>query len=101
MKNFALLVLFALTTVFALSGCDKQPAEPQSGASTEVDVEKLPKIEVPKDGIEFDPSVAVAQLPEGVWTCDMSSLSHYAAHDKKDGVCPVCHMQLVQVQAKE
>jgi|SRR5690554_1008312 len=105
MKNFTLLILFALMTIFAVSGCKNDSAapatDPAAAVGAEVDPETLPKVEVPEDGIEFDPSVAVAQLPDGVWTCDMGGLSHYAAHDKKDGKCPVCHMNLVQKTAAE
>ncbi|AWV88124.1 hypothetical protein [Bradymonas sediminis] len=101
MKNLTILLLLVLSTAFALSGCKKDAPADNAGLGAEVDLDQLPKVEVPKEGIEFDPSVAVAQLPDGVWMCDMSKLSHYAAHDKKDGVCPVCHMQLVQKKATE
>lgn len=103
MKNLTILILLALTGVFAISGCKKtaptQNSDPESTASAEVDPETLPKVDVAQDGTEFDPSVAVAQLPDGVWTCDMAGLSHYASHDKKDGKCPICHMDLVQKTA--
>lgn len=103
MKNLILLVVVASMTLFAFSGCKNDGADsaanPAAELGAEVDPESLPKVDVPEDGIEFDPSVAVAQLPDGVWTCDMGGLSHYAAHDKKDGKCPVCHMNLVQKTA--
>ena len=107
MKNLDLRRVFALifTLLLAASliaGCDQKPKtsdtadEPPLGEP--VDLDKLPKVEVPEDGIKFDPSIPVAQLPDGAWTCDMGDLSHYAAMDKKDGKCPVCHMDLLQVK---
>lgn len=100
-RIFALLAVLILSAGLA-SGCDKtqssadSPEEPPMGE--EVDLDSLPKVEVPEEGVEFDPSVPVAQLPDGAWTCDMGDLSHYAAMDEKDGKCPVCHMDLQQVK---
>lgn len=107
--------LFVLLFVAAswLAGCDSKkdaPAQPESAptAATEeplgeaVDLDKLPKVEVPENGIEFNPSIPIAQLPDGAYTCDMGGLSHWSAmHKPEDGKCPVCHMDLIQVGAQD
>ena len=48
-------------------------------------------------GSKFDPPLEIAQLPAGAWYCDMGT-SHYAGTDKKDGKCPLCHMDLKHKQ---
>lgn len=50
-------------------------------------------VEVPEDGKEFDPGVEADRLPEGVWYCPMDPV-HWAQHEKGDGECPVCGMNL-------
>ncbi len=52
-------------------------------------------IEVPAGGIEIDPPLKIAQLPPGVWYCDMGT-THYARPGEGDGTCPVCGMTLIQ-----
>jgi hypothetical protein len=111
MKNLYILILLALGMTLFTSACQKNSDAAAEAKSAEtktqpeelgkaVDLEKLPTLEVPAEGTEFDPSVPVAQLPDGAWTCDMGGLSHYAAMHKKDGKCPICHMDLVQKKAE-
>ncbi len=52
------------------------------------------KVTVPKAGHKFKPPVKPAQLPDGVWYCDMGGSVHYARGTKGDGKCPLCHMKL-------
>jgi hypothetical protein len=58
----------------------------------------LPPVEVSAEGTEFEPPVQVAQLPDGVWYCDMGTV-HYARAEAGDGTCPKCGMKLVQKAA--
>lgn len=51
-------------------------------------------VAVPKDGKKFTPPIKPAQLPAGVWYCEMGGTVHYARGDKGDGKCPLCHMKL-------
>lgn len=103
----ALLILLFAAACW-LTGCEKKPdaVSPTSPAEEPigepVDLDKLPKVEVPDDGIEFNPSIPIAQLPDGAFTCDMGGLSHWSAmHKPADGKCPVCHMDLIQVGAQD
>jgi Cu(I)/Ag(I) efflux system membrane fusion protein len=55
--------------------------------------------DIPKEGKKFDPPVASASVPEGMWFCDMGT-SHWVQHEEGDGKCPVCGMHLKQKEAK-
>ncbi len=57
------------------------------------------KVTVPKEGKKFKPPIKAAQLPAGVWYCDMGTV-HYARGEKGDGKCPLCKMNLKQLAAK-
>ncbi len=57
------------------------------------------KVTVPKEGKKFKPAIKAAQLPAGVWYCDMGTV-HYARGEKGDGKCPLCKMNLKQLAAK-
>ena len=59
----------------------------------------LPMVEVSAEGTEFDPPVQAAQLPDGVWYCNMDETVHYARAEEGDGTCPKCGMKLVQKMA--
>ncbi len=67
---------------------DEKPAEKKA--------EKLALVEVTKEGNKLDPAVNPEQVPAGAWYCNMGGKVHYAAMDKGDGHCPVCHMMLSQ-----
>ncbi|MFU8803993.1 MAG: efflux RND transporter periplasmic adaptor subunit [Bradymonadaceae bacterium] len=58
-----------------------------------VRLEDLPDVEVPAEGVEFDPPVQPEQLPDFVWYCDMGTV-HWAQGDEKDRTCPLCNMTL-------
>ncbi len=97
--------LKTVTTVFlffwlsVLTGCDDKPADtatsevkaPASSASDEA------KVTVSAEGTKFDPAIDKAQLPEGVWYCDMQTV-HYASQSEGDGKCPVCGMKLKKLE---
>src|SRR5690606_7557773 len=44
----------------------------------------LPEVEVPAEGVEFDPPVLPEQLPDDVWYCDMGTV-HWAQGEEGDG----------------
>ena len=69
-------------------------------AAEKAEGEKLAMVEVSKKGTKFDPSVKVEQIPSGTWMCDMGGNVEYAAMEKGDGKCPVCHMNLKQQKAE-
>jgi hypothetical protein len=97
MRNLTLIALFASLTLW---GCGQAEApstpEPTEAQTVDVVVEEpteAPMVDVAVGGTEFDPPVEVAQLPEGVWYCDMGTV-HYAALEP--GECPLCGMTLVE-----
>lgn len=53
-------------------------------------------VEVAAAGSRFDPAVEKAQIPPGSWICDMGTV-HYARPDAGDGKCPICNMNLVEL----
>ena len=104
MRNLAPVVF---VTLIALWGCgaaeapapEPEPEAPAVDVVTEAPAD-LPMVEVAIDGTEFDPPVEVAQLPDGVWYCDMGTV-HYASVEHGDGTCPLCGMDLVHHVAGE
>ena len=56
------------------------------------------KVDVPKGGKEFEPSVDVEKFPEGVWYCPMGE---WAQHEEGDGQCPICGMNLKKKEGDE
>ncbi len=52
-------------------------------------------VEVPEEGVEFDPPIDPEQLPDGVWFCDMGT-THWAQPEQGDDECPVCGMRLTE-----
>ena len=84
-KNPFRLILLAplLVATLLLGGCN--PKAPP------------PPVEVSKSGTEFEPPVKVEQIPKQAWYCDMGTV-HYARHEKGDGKCTVCEMDLTQAQ---
>ena len=67
-----------------------EKAAPEVAAATEV----AGIVEVTADGNVFDPPVAIDQIPEGAWYCDMGTV-HYARAVEGDGRCSECGMKLV------
>ena len=57
-------------------------------------------VDVPEEGIEFDPPIDPERLPEGVWFCDMGT-THWAQPEKGEDQCPVCGMRLTEKVAEE
>jgi len=57
------------------------------------------KVTVSAAGQAFKPPIKKAQLPDGVWFCDMGTV-HYARGEKGDGKCPLCKMTLKHLAAK-
>jgi Cu(I)/Ag(I) efflux system membrane fusion protein len=51
------------------------------------------KVEVPEGGKEFNPAIDPEKLPDGVFYCPMGE-THWAQHEKGDGECPICGMDL-------
>ncbi len=49
-------------------------------------------------GVRFDPPVAENRIPDGAFYCDMGTV-HFAALQRNDGRCPVCGMELKQMDA--
>ncbi len=105
----ALIVLFvvgplvvAAIAIFVASGSSVSSdtdREPLPGEAI-VDEEALELVEVAADGTHFDPPVEGAQIPAGVWICDMNTV-HYASQNEGDGRCPVCGMHLTIQQLTE
>ncbi len=96
------LVLVVVSS-FALWSCGaaEPPAPAPETEAPTVDVVtevELPMVEVAAEGTEFDPPVEVAQLPDGVWFCDMGTV-HYAS--LQPGECPLCGMDLVEKGAAD
>jgi len=52
-----------------------------------------PPVTLTAPGSKFEPPVRPSQIPVNAWYCDMGTV-HYAATDKGDGKCPICHMGL-------
>ncbi len=52
-------------------------------------------VEVPPEGVEFDPPIDPEQLPadEELWYCDMGTVE-WAQAEEGDGQCPICGMNL-------
>ncbi len=101
MKNLLVLsVLIACATMIA--GCAaKAPEEtvtPEVAAIPEA--AEIIMVEVPAEGANYDPAVAIEQIPEGSWYCDMGTV-HYARAEKGDGECARCQMSLVQKATDE
>ncbi len=97
------LILSGLTAALLLTvaGCNKAEApaaEAEAAKPAAPAAEKAPaapgKVEVSAEGTNFDPPVQKAQLPEGVWYCDMGTV-HYARTVEGDKTCPRCKMKLV------
>lgn len=89
------LVIATSLALWSCGGAEPPAPEPEAEAPT-VDVVtevELPMVEVAAEGSEFDPPIEVAQLPDGVWYCDMGTV-HYAS--LQPGECPLCGMDLVQ-----
>ncbi len=57
-------------------------------------------VEVPDEGIEFDPPIDAEQLPDGVWYCDMGT-THWAQPEKGDDECPICGMRLTEKEGED
>ncbi|MDX1389320.1 MAG: hypothetical protein R3344_09020 [Acidobacteriota bacterium] len=93
MHRHAWLALAVVLTVL-LGGCSGQDAE-ETGSRPEAPATALTIAVVPLEGAEFDPPLEKAQLPPGVWYCDMGTV-HYARGEEGDGVCPLCEMELVR-----
>jgi len=55
-------------------------------------------VSLTSDGKVFAPPIKRSALPDDAWYCDMGTV-HYASTEKKDGICPVCAMALVQNDA--
>ncbi len=68
-----------------------------SGASPMTDDEI---VEVPDEGVSFEPPIDPEQLPEGVWYCDMGT-THWAQPEKGDDECPNCGMRLTKKEGEE
>ena len=45
------------------------------------------------DGSRFEPPIKPADLPQGVWYCDMGTV-HYAQSEAGDQTCKLCKMKL-------
>ena len=90
------LLLVLLLLVVAALGCAEKPAEeaaPAPAPEEAVEAVAAEMVDVVAEGSEFDPPVAIEQLPEGVWFCDMGTV-HYARPEHGDGKCPLCGMEL-------
>ena len=89
-KNPFRLALLAplLAAALLIGGCKSDSDAPKTPP---------PPVAVSKTGREFDPPVKVEQIPKQAWYCDMGTV-HYARHEKGDGKCTVCEMDLTQAQ---
>lgn len=58
------------------------------------------QVDVPEDGKEFDPAIAPNKLPDGVYYCPMGE-THWAQHQKGNGECPICGMNLKQKKGSD
>ncbi|MEY3014233.1 MAG: hypothetical protein RIT45_2968 [Pseudomonadota bacterium] len=111
MRTQFILSGLAAALLLTVAGCNKAeaPAAEAPAAAPAAEAaeaakpaapaaEKAPaapgKVEVSAEGTNFDPPVQKAQLPEGVWYCDMGTV-HYARTTEGDGTCPRCKMKLV------
>ncbi|MCP4901301.1 MAG: hypothetical protein GY906_30395 [bacterium] len=95
-RNMSRVLMLALVTGLAL-GCGaqtaEQPAEEPVVEAVEVVEDVVEFVEVVAEGSAFDPPVAVAQIPEGVFYCPMETV-HFASLE--GGTCPTCGMDLVE-----
>ncbi len=86
------IVVFA---VLALVACDskKETAEQPAPSEEAVVVQAGTLVEVPLEGMPFEPAIEKSQLPDGVYYCDMGTV-HYARGEQGDNKCPLCNMML-------
>ena len=58
-------------------------------------------VDVPTEGVEFDPPIDPEQLPKDrdLWYCDMGTVE-WAQGEEGDGECPVCGMDLTHREAE-
>lgn len=97
MRNLAVVVVASLALWSCGAAEPPAPAPAPEAPTVEVVTEaELPMVEVDAEGTEFDPPVEVAQLPDGVWYCDMGTV-HFAT--LAPGECPLCGMDLVHKDA--
>ena len=75
--------------------------EMDRGEKTSAPVKKLEASDIPEGGKNFDPMIPVSAVPEGMWTCDMNGKTHWVQHEKGDGKCPECGMNLVEKKAPD
>ncbi len=106
MKRLVPLIL--AVAVAMVLGCQQQPVGPtpdeiaarkmeqamQAGTGGNP-IASTDTVEVAAGGTRFEPPVEVAQLPAGVWYCDMGTV-HYARATEGDSRCAVCGMTLSQ-----
>lgn len=100
-------VLVVVVAVMVVLGCQPEKKGPspdelaaqkmeqamQAGTGGNPIAGDTTKVEVAADGTTFDPPVQVAQMPKGVWYCDMGTV-HFARATPGDGRCTVCGMTL-------
>lgn len=68
---------------------EQQPADEAEAIEDAV----VELVDVAAGGSEYDPPVAVEQIPEGAFYCPMETV-HYASLEA--GTCPACGMELVE-----
>ena len=103
-----LTIAALLTALIFAAGCGKKAHKPDDdkAATTEAAdkgneghtadkgaVAAADAVSLTAAGAKFDPPLEKAQVPAGAWYCDMGT-AHYASTEKKDGKCPLCHMDL-------
>ncbi len=96
-------LLVGIVALGATTVACKEPTQQTAAEETVVaqnTVVATDTVEVKKDGNEFNPKIAVSQLPDGAWYCDMGGV-HYARMDKGDGKCASCGMKLNQKGGSE
>jgi hypothetical protein len=100
MNLYPALILLLSLSLFA---CDKNVQEHSHSGSEDshTHAKEAPTVAKPAQAIaqaeiKHEPSVPMAEIPNGRWYCNMNDMAHYSRADKGDGKCPVCSMNLMQ-----
>ncbi|MBU0553725.1 hypothetical protein KKF91_01915 [Myxococcota bacterium] len=84
--------------IVSQSAASQPAAEVKPAEVKPAEVKPADKLVITEAGAEIKPPISKDKIPVGAYYCDMGTV-HYARAVKGDGECPLCHMDLKQMEA--